>query len=208
MQYDQDKYQLLTHNSPQLLFWAVNPLLAFNELILGQRLPQKILVERHSGQALLARQFVPCPHCNALNPAKLWGKGNAFGHWFGYICPKCSGEIPCLWNLTSLLLLTITVPLWLCFKPWFKQRWQLISLRRTKAMQAIPQPQPAVTPCIKTAQTVAVLMFLFMLFVQSREASLSLEQTVVSLAVSCFLGVLYGLLTPINRFRKSKKRYW
>ena len=38
MQYDQDKFQLLQLASPQLLFWAINPVMAINELILGQRL--------------------------------------------------------------------------------------------------------------------------------------------------------------------------
>ena len=55
MQYDQDKYQLLQLPSPQLLFWAINPVIAMNELLLGQRLPQVTLIEKHNQQPLLER---------------------------------------------------------------------------------------------------------------------------------------------------------
>ncbi len=207
MQYDQDKFQLLPLPCPQLLFWAINPVMAINELILGQRLPQVTLIEKHSTQPLLERQFIPCPHCNALNPARLWSSGNAFGHWFGYVCPECCGTIPCLWNFTSLLLLALTAPIWLLFKKPLQQRWQVKSLKRVIAMKQKPTKENNQQPCIKTAQVIAVVLFLFMLFIQNKAAALTVEQVSISLMASGLLGVIFGQLAIFKKRQRSKKRY-
>ena len=207
MQYDQDKYQLLQLPSPLLLFWAINPVIAMNELLLGQRLPQVTLIEKHNQQPLLERQFAPCPHCNVLNPARLWSSGNTFGHWFGYVCPECSGAIPCLWSLTSLLLLAVSAPIWLLLKKPLQQHLQTKSLKRVRAMKMKPQQEKSQQPCIKTAQAIAVILFLFMLFVQSRGASLTFEQVSISLMTSCLLGIVFGQLVTLKKRRRLKKRY-
>lgn len=207
MQYNQDKFQLLQLASPQLLFWAINPVMAINELILGQRLPQVILIEKHSTQPMLERQFIPCPHCKALNPARLWSSGNAFAHWFGYVCPECSGTIPCLWNVTSLLLLALTAPIWLLLKKPLQQRCKIKSLKRVIAMKQKTAKVTHQQPCIKTAQATAVILFLFMSFIQSRAATLSVEQMSISLMTSCLVGIVFGQLATLKKRQRSKKRY-
>ncbi|MCL1057240.1 hypothetical protein L2729_04430 [Shewanella gelidimarina] len=206
MRYDPNKYQILQLPSPLLLFWAINPVLAINELVLGQRLPEVMLIEKHSKQPLSARQVVPCPHCHAMNPGMLWSNGNAFGHWFGYVCPECSGVIPCLWNFTSLLLLTLSAPLWWLMKQPLKKRWLARSYQKVTAMKANP-PTPNKNHCsIKIGQTFAVTIFLLMLLIPTNEPSWSLQQAGISLLLSSFLGVMFAQLMALIMSR-SKKRY-
>jgi hypothetical protein len=96
------------------MHWILNPGIAFNELVLGQRLPKRILVCLNCELPLKDRQYVPCPSCGAINDGKIWaGKSkNRFGNWRGLVCPACGEFIPCLWNLTSLVFLVVLFPFW------------------------------------------------------------------------------------------------
>jgi hypothetical protein len=68
---------------------------------------------RHIDPLMVAgREYVPCPSCKAIHSGQLWSKGNAVGHWFGLVCPRCGAAIPRLWSITSLMVLAITAPLW------------------------------------------------------------------------------------------------
>ena len=123
MQYDKNRFKIWAVPHPLVLQWILNPGLMFNELILGQRVPKVMLIDKKSDKPLLERSYFPCPHCETLNDARLWGKGNAFGHWFGLVCPSCHQIIPCLWNIFSLAILAITFPLWYFVARHFRQRW-------------------------------------------------------------------------------------
>jgi len=103
--------------------WLLNPGVAFNEVFLGQRIPEVMLIDRTSDQPLVLRTYVPCPHCGTLHAGMLWGKGNAFGHWYGYLCPTCGKIIPCLRNWTSRVILIITYPLWFIPARMLEPRW-------------------------------------------------------------------------------------
>jgi hypothetical protein len=120
MNYDTKKYKVLKLPNLLLLYWILNPGLAFNEIILGQRLPK---VTKTSNALLMERQYVPCPTCGKINDARLWSTRNTFGHWFGIICPKCENKILCLWNITSLAVLTITFPIWFFVKKYYEKKW-------------------------------------------------------------------------------------
>ena len=97
----------------------------FFELMLGLRLPKVVLVDKESDKPQMERSYIPCPHCETLNDRRLWanGNGNAFGHWFGLVCPSCHQVIPCLWNIFSLAVLAITYPLWYFPVRFFRHRW-------------------------------------------------------------------------------------
>lgn len=123
MQYDKHRFKIWAAPHPLVLHWILNPGMVFCELILGLRTPKVILIDKESDKPLLERSYVPCPHCEALNDARLWGKGNAFGHWFGLVCPSCHQIIPCLWNIFSFAILAITFPLWYFPARFFRQRW-------------------------------------------------------------------------------------
>lgn len=121
--FDREKFRVWALPNLMLLHWVINPGLAFNELVLGQRVPKVTLIDKTIDAPLMERQFIPCPECGGLNDARLWSKSNSFGHWFGFVCPKCNGRIPCLWNITSLIILAITFPLWIWFKKPVEEKW-------------------------------------------------------------------------------------
>jgi hypothetical protein len=109
--------------APLLLHWVLNPGLAFNELVLGQRIPKVMLLCQDCQEPLGQRTYVPCPHCHTMNHGQTWSKKAAFGNWLGYVCPSCGERIPCLWNYTSLVILTITSPIWyLPYRFYFRDR--------------------------------------------------------------------------------------
>ena len=122
-EYDRNKYKVLALPHPLLLHWIIHPGLAFNELILGQRIPKVTLIDKTLDKPLMERSFIPCPSCGALHDGHFWAKKNAFRHWLGYVCPSCGEIIPCLWNLTSLLILAVTSPLWFFPVKYWKANW-------------------------------------------------------------------------------------
>ena len=124
MQYDKNRFKIQALPHPFILFWILFPVLIINELIFGQRQPKVTLIDKESDKPPEERCYVPCPHCETLNDPRLWAtKGNAFGHWFGLVCPSCHQIIPCLWNIFSLAILAITFPLWYFPVRFFRHRW-------------------------------------------------------------------------------------
>jgi len=106
-----------------LVHWILNPGLAFNELVLGQRIPKLTLICQSCDLPLLQRQYVPCPSCESIHNARLWTGRYGFKNWLGLVCPGCANRIPCLWNIFSLLILSATVPLWfLPYRLYFRDR--------------------------------------------------------------------------------------
>ena len=130
MQYEKNKFKIWTLPHPLVLVWVLFPGAILNELILGQRLPKVMLIDKESDKPLMERTYVPCPHCETLNDQRLWAKWNAFGHWFGFLCPSCHQVIPCLWNIFSLAILAITFPLWYFPARFFRRRWLEIEKKR------------------------------------------------------------------------------
>ena len=130
MQYDKNRFKIWALPHPLILFWVLCPALIFNELIFGQRLPKVMLIDKESDKPLMERTYVPCPHCETLNDQRLWAKWNAFGHWFGFVCPSCHQVIPCLWNIFSLAILAVTFPLWYFPARFFRRRWLEIEKKR------------------------------------------------------------------------------
>ena len=130
MQYDKNRFKIWTLRHPLVLVWVLFPGAILNELIFGQRLPKVMLVDKESDKPWMERTYVPCPHCGTLNDHRLWAKWNAFGHWFGFVCPSCHQVIPCLWNIFSLAILAITFPLWYFPARFFRRRWLEIEKKR------------------------------------------------------------------------------
>ena len=106
-----------------LLHWVINPGLAVNELLLGQRVPKLSLECQECKLPLLERSLVPCPHCGVVHDARLWAGKSAFGNWLGPVCPSCSHRIPALWGLASRVVLAMTSPVWyLPYRFYFRDR--------------------------------------------------------------------------------------
>ena len=99
MQYDKNRFKVWSLSHPFVLFWVLFPGAMFLELMFGQRLSKVTLIDKKSDKPWMERCYVPCPHCETLHDSRLWAKGNAFGHWFGLVCPSCHEIIPCLWSI-------------------------------------------------------------------------------------------------------------
>lgn len=111
MEFDRERYSVWTWKSPQILFCMLNPLMAFNELALGQRLPSVTLVDRTSPKPFVERQHIPCPACGAHNHAISYTKV-ALGNYAGLVCAECGEQIPTLKSPLTSLVLMVTWPLW------------------------------------------------------------------------------------------------
>lgn len=118
-----------------LVHWIVNPGVAFAELVLGQRVPKRMLIEPTSRLGGFKRSLIPCEACGAQHDGMLWSGWNGFGHWLGLVCPTCESRIPCLWNLTSIVILAVTSPLWIGPKLLLEERWLRWELHRLDRQQ-------------------------------------------------------------------------
>jgi DNA-directed RNA polymerase subunit RPC12/RpoP len=141
MKLDVNKYKVMKLPNLLLVHWILNPGLAFNELILGQRLPKITLIDKQSTDILANRNYIQCPHCQALHSSKRWGKGNAFFHYDGLYCPQCEEKIPTLLNLFTIILLVILFPIWKPLQLVFGERfkaWELSRLAKTEHFEHMP----------------------------------------------------------------------
>ena len=138
MQYDKNRFKVWALPHPLVLVWVLFPGAILSELILGQRLPKVMLIDKESDKPLMERTYVPCPHCETLNDGRLWAKWNAFGHWFGFVCPSCHQVIPCLWNVFSLVVLAITFPLWYFPARFFRRRW--LEIEKETLVKVLERP--------------------------------------------------------------------
>lgn len=84
---------------PLLLHWVLNPGLAVNELVLGQRLPRTVYTCTACPRAHAPRQYTRCPVCRRFQPLAHWGETG--GHWAGWFCPECGTAIPLLRNAVA-----------------------------------------------------------------------------------------------------------
>jgi len=125
MKYDKEKYKIWDWKSPVILHWIINPGLVINELILGQTIPKVMLIEREGEKPFNQRSFIPCPHCGELHSGLKYSAQNktSLKNWFGFYCDKCSKIIPVQRNLTSLIVLAITFPIWGWFRKSLEQNW-------------------------------------------------------------------------------------
>ncbi|PID29545.1 MAG: hypothetical protein CR982_02445 [Candidatus Cloacimonadota bacterium] len=141
MKFDEKRYKVYTWKNWMVLHWILNPALAINELILGQRIPKISIEDKTIDKPRFERSFVPCPHCKTIHDSRVWALENrtSFKNWFGLYCKECGKIIPCLTNLTTFLLLLITYPIWGWFRESLKRRWlekqpkryQNVSIKKT-----------------------------------------------------------------------------
>lgn len=176
-----------------LVHWVLNPGIAFNELVLGQRIPATMLECRACPRPRLRRYWVPCPSCSELHDGMLWSRGNAFGHWFGYFCPGCGGCIPCLWNVFSLVVLAVLSPLW----------WPVARLVRSRAIEfAVARVRAARERLSATGYrepnwvlmgaSYAAFMWLFMSALEVAQGSFSPSRALTLAVIWSAAGVFFG----------------
>ncbi|WP_020405493.1 hypothetical protein [Hahella ganghwensis] len=203
MEFDKEKYKVWKLPHPMLLHWIINPGLAFNELILGQRIPKVTLIDKTSDAPLMERQYIPCPECSALNDSRLWSKSNSFGHWFGYVCPECHGRIPCLWNITSLIFLALTFPIWIWLKIFGEEKWLEKEKGRFAEVVETELPEAKKTNWLKMGITYGVLMFCIMVLPKIVQNQLTPSAIAIQVAIWLGGGLVFGLAMKL--FLGSRK---
>jgi len=165
VRFDTNKYKVYTRKHWMILHYILNPGLAFNELILGQRIPKMMLGDKTSDKPRMERCYVPCPHCHTLRDGRTWStdNGTAFKNWFGLYCTNCGGIIPCVRNVTSYLLLALTYPIWCWFKEDLKQKWLSRQPQRYADLEiGTGQSEYECYNWVKTGLVWGALMFIIM----------------------------------------------
>lgn len=111
---------------PVVVHWMLNPGLAFNELVLGQVVPR--YTDTCAGctfsPAFGKGRYVQCGDCGAYHNNQVWEGANGFGNWLGMVCPDCGGTVPRVWNFLSLIVLTLTFPIWWLAVRLFGKGWR------------------------------------------------------------------------------------
>lgn len=120
-----------------LMHWLINPVFCVNEILLGQRMPRVIYFCIKCDLPLVLRQYIKCPTCCTFHRGLIWGKGNAFGHWFGLFCPTCGSQIPTLYNIISIFIILITAPVWLILWRIIRRRWIAYEQLRAKKVSEV-----------------------------------------------------------------------
>ncbi|MBM7073482.1 hypothetical protein JQC92_15820 [Shewanella sp. 202IG2-18] len=205
MKFDREKYSVWKLPNLLLIHWVINPALAFNELILGQRLPKITLIDKTSDAPLLERQYIPCPHCESLHDARLWSKRNAFGHWFGYVCPSCSEKIPCLWNLTSLLILAVTFPIWVPIKHFCESKWLQFEKQRLSKAQHQPLVKASPKLWLKLGVLFGLIMFIVTLMAKGATGGIDPQNIPFYALVNFSAGAFVGLMMKVFLGWKKKR---
>lgn len=207
MQYDANKYRKYDWKHFTVLHWIINPGLAFNELVFGQRVPKVMLVERNSNEIFAERTKVLCPHCNTVHPSKIWGTeyGTGYKNWFGLYCPECGGIIPCLTNATTFLILAVTSPLWIWFRPALKKAWLK---RQPTRYQKLDLSKPAYDKKSWWVEGIVwgIFMFAIMNLLDVATGDFNPERLPFSFLVWMIGGLLFGLVLRYTLGASGKKK--
>jgi len=168
MKYDKEKYKIWNWKSPVILHWIINPGLVINELILGQTIPKVMLIEREGKKPFYQRSLIPCPHCGTMHNGLKWSSQNktAFKNWFGYYCDNCKEIIPIQRNLISLIILTLTFPIWGWFRKTLKQNWLAKQSDRYKNINLeIPEKKNPTKNWLKSGLFFGLFMYISMIII-------------------------------------------
>lgn len=206
MSYDPALYKIWTWKHPFVLHFILNPGLAFNELVLGQRVPQIMLIEKNSKLSLVERSYVPCPHCHTLHSSMKWSPQNntAFGNWYGLYCDHCGGIIPCVRNLTSYVFLLISFPFWYFSKEKRKQKWLQKQQQKFAKPLSLTPPQKA---WWQTGLSFGFFLFIsYLLIYWFEEGHLTGKDVLNKLISASIAGLLFGLFMKMILPGKKRRR--
>ena len=210
MEYDKTKYKIWNWKSPVILHWMINPGIVINELILGQTIPKVMLIEREGDKPFFERSLVPCPHCGMLHNGLKWSSQNktAFKNWYGFYCDNCGEIIPPQRNLTSLLILTITFPIWGWFRKSLKENWLKKQPERYKNLNLeCTEKKNTTKKWLKFGLLWGLFMFVFSIIVNPLISNVQITQKMILLNILIWSigGLGFGYIMKIWMNRKGKK---
>ena len=210
MQYNEEKYKIWNWKSPVILHWMINPGLVINDLILGQTIPKVMLIERKGNKPFYERSLVPCPHCGTLHNGLKWSAQNktAFKNWYGFYCDHCGEIIPVQRNLTSLLILAITYPIWGWFKKSLKENWLKKQPERYLNLKLeISENKNSTKNWLKYGLLWALFMYVTMtfLFPLIQHEPISTTIALIGIPIWILAGLGFGYTMKVWMNRKGEK---
>lgn len=163
MEIDESKYKIWNWRTFSFFHWIINPGIAINELLLGQRVPKVMLIDKQSDKPLMERTYVPCPHCETVHESVVWShkNKNVFKNWYGLYCPSCGNVIPCLSNIFTRIARVVTYPLWFWKKEVMKAKWIEKQRLKSQNLDLTPMAHTEVN-WVKMGVKFGVSMFIFM----------------------------------------------
>jgi len=211
MEYDKEKYRVITRKNWMMIHWILNPGLAINELILGQRIPKIQLEDRFSDKPRIERTFVPCPHCEKLHDPRTWSTQNktASKNWFGLYCPNCGKIIPCVTNVFSFIILALTSPIWWWFRKDLKNKWLLKQPKRFDNIDSKIYYNPFenknwITAGLSFGGIMFVLMSL--IFPLIWQEPITWRSITVGIIIWTIAGLLFGFIMKLFLTKKGKHK--
>lgn len=209
MNYDKEKYKVWNWKHPVVLHWIINPGLVINDLILGQTLPKIILIEKFGNKPFFERSIIPCPHCNTLHPGIKYSRQNntILKNWFGYYCNNCNKIIPVHRNLTSLIILVVTYPIWIWFKKPLKIKWLEKQPERFQDLRLqVDNSKNTTRNWLKLGLIFGILMYLWMTFLMPFlfDSQITKEFILASIPVWLVTGLIFGLSMKLWMNKKGK----
>lgn len=195
-----------------VLHWILNPGLAINELLLGQRIPKIHLEDKTSNKPRVERTIVPCPHCKELHDGRTWSthNGTAFKNWFGLYCPNCGKVIPCIMNAFSFLILSVTFPIWIWFKKSLKASWLKKQPKRYANVNIELTPNAYDNKnWIKSGLIWGAFMFILMVFVfpYFEAEEISLKRVLSAFVIWTIAGLGFGYTMKLFMNTKGTKTH-
>ena len=209
MKYDKEKYKILGWKNLLILHWIINPGLAVNELIFGQTIPKVMLIEREGKRPYYQRSLIPCPHCGEMHSGLRYSAQNktAFKNWFGYYCDNCKGIIPVHRNLTSLIILILTFPIWGWFRKSIRKSWLDKQPQRYKNINLeIPEKKNRTKNWLIAGLYFGLFMFVSMVIVFPLIAGkeISLESIVIGIPLWTIGGLGWGYTMKLWMNKKGQ----
>lgn len=205
---DRKKYKVFDSKNIHFVFYKLNPGIAINELILGQRTPKIMLLDKTSDKPSMERTVIPCPHCETFHDGRTWSGVNktVLKNWFGLFCPTCQNIIPCLRNWTSGLILIITYPIWFWWIKKWKQSWLSIQPERYAHIDVEAVAHKSFQ-WIKNGLSFGILMAISINLIPLLIFGLKFQLStfLMTLPIWIITGLLFGFLLKWWLGKKSKK---
>jgi len=209
MEFSTARYKVISWTNWRMLHWIINPGLAINELIIGQRVPKVFVEDMSLDKPRIERTFVPCPHCETIHDSRTWSTRNGTGYrnWFGLYCPHCGGIIPCLTNATSFIILALTYPIWGWFKDSLKRKWLAKQASRFQDLDIESIPDPfAGKGWIREGLSWGLFMFILTAIIFPLVDGTDIRPIRVLLAVPLWVvgGLVFGFVVKGTMSKKGK----
>lgn len=210
MNFDPKKYKVYTWKNWINIHWMINPGMAINEVILGQRIPKISLLDITSDEPRMERSYIPCPHCKTIHPTKTWSFQNktAFKNWFGLFCPNCQKTIPCITNIFGFIILAISFPIWGWFRQSLKNNWLAQQPKRYEDLdfEKVPNPYEG-NGWISQGLSWGLIMFVIMTFIYPwfEGNSITMQDILIAIPVWTIGGLGFGFSMKLYMANTAKK---